>query len=168
MKLRWVMCGVIVAMMMWSRPLPAQCGGGGSSRSSHDHSGNAKVDDTLQRATIIEAMLAEKQSRQALMEAVLKDPLFIGEMTARLLEQPEWRALVAGGLGLDPATPPASAAPAQANPQPSAPPNSLNPTKAPVAPNVQKTLYRCPMHPEVTSDQPGRCPKCGMALSRVN
>jgi len=26
------------------------------------------------------------------------------------------------------------------------------------------TLYTCPMHPEVTSDQPGTCPKCGMAL----
>jgi hypothetical protein len=25
-------------------------------------------------------------------------------------------------------------------------------------------LYACPMHPEVTSDQPGRCPKCGMNL----
>ena len=24
--------------------------------------------------------------------------------------------------------------------------------------------YTCPMHPEVRSDQPGRCPKCGMAL----
>jgi FtsP/CotA-like multicopper oxidase with cupredoxin domain len=24
--------------------------------------------------------------------------------------------------------------------------------------------YVCPMHPEVTSDQPGRCPKCGMKL----
>lgn len=30
-----------------------------------------------------------------------------------------------------------------------------------------RTLYRCPMHPEVTSGQPGKCPKCGslMALS---
>lgn len=26
------------------------------------------------------------------------------------------------------------------------------------------TVYSCPMHPEVTSDQPGTCPKCGMAL----
>lgn len=26
------------------------------------------------------------------------------------------------------------------------------------------TLYSCPMHPEVRSDKPGRCPKCGMAL----
>jgi FtsP/CotA-like multicopper oxidase with cupredoxin domain len=24
--------------------------------------------------------------------------------------------------------------------------------------------YRCPMHPEVTSDEPGNCPKCGMKL----
>jgi hypothetical protein len=24
--------------------------------------------------------------------------------------------------------------------------------------------YVCPMHPEVTSDKPGKCPKCGMKL----
>ncbi len=24
--------------------------------------------------------------------------------------------------------------------------------------------YSCPMHPEVTSDKPGKCPKCGMNL----
>ena len=28
--------------------------------------------------------------------------------------------------------------------------------------------YRCPMHPEVTSDQQGRCPKCGMKLLAVD
>jgi hypothetical protein len=27
-----------------------------------------------------------------------------------------------------------------------------------------KMSYACPMHPEVTSDQPGKCSKCGMDL----
>jgi len=26
------------------------------------------------------------------------------------------------------------------------------------------TTYTCPMHPEVRMDEPGKCPKCGMAL----
>jgi len=25
-------------------------------------------------------------------------------------------------------------------------------------------IYTCPMHPEVQSDKPGKCPKCGMFL----
>ncbi len=31
-------------------------------------------------------------------------------------------------------------------------------------PGVQAVQYTCPMHPEVLSDKPGDCPKCGMAL----
>ncbi|HSI14203.1 MAG TPA: copper-translocating P-type ATPase [Chthoniobacter sp.] len=27
-----------------------------------------------------------------------------------------------------------------------------------------KTIYTCPMHPEIEQDHPGTCPKCGMAL----
>lgn len=26
--------------------------------------------------------------------------------------------------------------------------------------------YTCPMHPEVTQDGPGNCPKCGMKLEK--
>jgi len=33
---------------------------------------------------------------------------------------------------------------------------------------ARKTLrYSCPMHPDVTSSRPGKCPRCGMALRRV-
>ncbi|MDP3724518.1 MAG: copper-translocating P-type ATPase [bacterium] len=33
--------------------------------------------------------------------------------------------------------------------------------------NAMKTLYTCPMDPDVLSDKPGICPKCGMALTPI-
>jgi hypothetical protein len=32
---------------------------------------------------------------------------------------------------------------------------------------IVKNKYTCPMHPEVISDKPGKCPKCGMTLVKV-
>ncbi|MGO7633667.1 heavy metal translocating P-type ATPase [Rhizobium leguminosarum] len=37
-------------------------------------------------------------------------------------------------------------------------------SRPPAKPAPKGTLYTCPMHPEVVSDRPGDCPKCGMAL----
>ena len=31
-----------------------------------------------------------------------------------------------------------------------------------------KTIYTCPMHPEIRRDKPGDCPKCGMHLEPVS
>jgi len=36
-----------------------------------------------------------------------------------------------------------------------------------VANAAGKTIFTCPMHPEVQQDHPGDCPKCGMALEPV-
>ena len=29
---------------------------------------------------------------------------------------------------------------------------------------TMQVVYTCPMHPEVVSNKPGKCPKCGMDL----
>jgi len=40
-----------------------------------------------------------------------------------------------------------------------------NQTTATKNQNMQATkTYTCSMHPEVISDKPGKCPKCGMEL----
>ena len=49
---------------------------------------------------------------------------------------------------------------AQPTPAPPKPRAAATPKPKPAA----ATIYTCPMHPEVTSDKPGSCPKCGMTL----
>lgn len=56
-----------------------------------------------------------------------------------------------------------------ANPQapegePAPMPSAISSTAAPAEVKSADVIYVCPMHPEVTSDKPGTCPKCGMQL----
>jgi len=37
----------------------------------------------------------------------------------------------------------------------------------PQAPSPAATQFTCPMHPEIISDKPGKCPKCEMDLVPV-
>ena len=50
--------------------------------------------------------------------------------------------------------------PVRQNATPAAVDHSQHGQAAPVA----ESVYTCPMHPEITSEKPGTCPKCGMAL----
>ncbi|HXR05117.1 MAG TPA: efflux RND transporter periplasmic adaptor subunit, partial [Verrucomicrobiae bacterium] len=51
---------------------------------------------------------------------------------------------------------------------PSIPNPVQNPALATTNAPAAKQLYTCPMHPDVISDKPGKCPKCGMDLMPVN
>jgi cytochrome oxidase Cu insertion factor (SCO1/SenC/PrrC family) len=41
------------------------------------------------------------------------------------------------------------------------------PGQAQSRPTVKARRFACPMHPEVTSNKPGKCPKCGMRLREI-
>ena len=49
---------------------------------------------------------------------------------------------------------------------------SGNPSANPAGPSAEPApaaaaRYTCPMHPEIVSDKPGNCPKCGKPLVPV-
>ena len=45
--------------------------------------------------------------------------------------------------------------------------NTAPPTSTVDSKTSEKAIYTCTMHPEVRSDKPGDCPKCGMKLVKM-
>ena len=80
----------------------------------------------------------------------------LGAFTAACATEPRPRP-----VALDPSNPAAAESPppvVASLDQPAPAPEAGKPNTA------EATLYTCPMHPEVISDKPGKCPKCGMTL----
>jgi Cu(I)/Ag(I) efflux system membrane fusion protein len=45
--------------------------------------------------------------------------------------------------------------------------NSTSNSTAVASKTADKEIYTCSMHPEVRTDKPGDCPKCGMKLIKM-
>ena len=78
-------------------------------------------------------------------------------------------ALMTGCAGQPDSTPvpsehPASAAAAETPIPPASQTLALSETSPGTTAGDSATLYTCPHHPEVVSDEPGTCPKCHMKL----
>jgi hypothetical protein len=76
-------------------------------------------------------------------------------------------ALALAGCAAPPPMPVAAdhpAHPSAAEAPPPRPSQALGVSTTPATRPVAATVYTCPHHPEVVSNEPGVCPKCGMRL----
>jgi hypothetical protein len=67
-----------------------------------------------------------------------------------------WLALVVAGCTRNPVSSTSASATPSAAPAPQA-----------LTAQAKTAVYKCPMHPDVTSDKPGKCSVCGMNLEKV-
>lgn len=128
----------------------AQCGGG-MMGSGHEHGDRASSKGDKKTRETINRLLDQERSRSMLLEALLADAEFMRTLFGRVAAVPAWRALAAERLGAGGTAPAAT--------------DTI--LRAPGSPATGETaVYTCPMHSEVVSARPGKCPKCGMTLER--
>ncbi len=149
---KWIL---VAALVIAPQAAHGQCMGGPSGGHQHGQDSGARADRSEKKAReAVRRVMSDERSRDALMEEIFSDPDFMRSLIARIADVPEWRALAAQSMG-------------PSREKPNAPePDSASVARPSPAPAEPGALYVCPMHPEVTSPRPGKCPRCGMTLHR--
>lgn len=152
----WIWMVLLIGLAIGSpRWASAQCGdmsghAGSAGASGHGGEHAAAVGDVDEKSMEkARKLLKERKTRSALVEAILEDASFARMLLVRLLDDPEYRAWLEERLDVELGSPGG--------------PNTVGESR----PARPSPAYRCPMHPDATSDRAGRCPECGMDLERV-
>jgi hypothetical protein len=99
---------------------------------------------------------AEPRELNAMIISSIQSPQSTPALTNLTVVGALMLGLIAAGCTKDPAgSTPASSAPA------------VVPAAQAATVPAKAGAYKCPMHPNVTSDKPGKCPECGMNLEKA-
>lgn len=148
----WICAIALAAFVATPSAAPAQCGMGQMMGSGHDHEGKRTTGQTTKHDKTIQKLLSDKAARARLFEMIAVDEAFFREFLERGFESTRGRRIGTELLQ-------------QARPEVE-PDGRVNTTPPESSPAV--AVYQCPMHPDVVSSSAGSCPKCGMALERVD
>lgn len=110
-----------------------------------------RVSGKTQRA--LRYVMADWTAREQLVVAMMADQPLLRALVRSAAQHPEAREVLDQSLSAARVTPAAL---------PGGRPDVMTESPRQRAPEI----YSCPMHPEVRSDRPGKCPKCGMKLRR--
>ncbi len=116
------------------------------------------------RIPILAIYLAAGCSSELVERPAGSDPTNVAAAEAPLAPTPAYRP----DPLLNPVTPKSSEPPPLGS-EPAHSPNAKPPGNPPLREEpggkpIPPAVYHCPMHPEVRSNRPGHCPKCGMTL----
>ena len=147
--LKWTLLALLVVL---PGAALAQCAGMGSGGHQHDAESASKSSE--KDARIVRDILKDEDRRGILLEGMLEDAGFMQLVIDRIADTPKLREMAVQSFGT-------------AGGEQVARPDGRKSKESRMKAEQKSMTYTCPMHPEVKSDKPGKCPKCGMTLQRV-